>query len=416
MDKVIFHIDMDSFFVSCERKNNPSLKNKPVVIATNFKRSIITAASYEVKNKGFKVGEPLYLVKDKIPDLVFIGPHMELYSLISHQVFDYIKKTYCQKIQVYSIDECYLDVSEEIYKYGSALNMAKTIQQDILNTFDLPCSIGVSYSKFLAKMSTNKAKPFGILQTKKEDIEKNFYNLPVDKIFGVGRSTAPKLHKANIHTYKDLINIDNELFLRKIFTKNYKVFINQLKGNNIEENQHQINTKSISNSMTFMDKDSNDINFIIDKLADISLNISLRAKDLNVAGNNISFLIRNTNKQWFSFQKKLNHYTDNVEVIYKNVLALFKSNFEGQMVRGLGIRLSNLISKFDVPKQIDLLESDFENKSNKRILIDELNIKFGDNVLKTGAELLKEHNVGTNNIKFLRQTHITKPKKIKLGD
>ncbi|WP_261368982.1 hypothetical protein [Mycoplasma struthionis] len=127
MNKVIFHIDMDAFFVSCERAINPSLNNKPIIIARNSNRAIITAMSYEIKNKGFKVGDPFYKVKDVFKDALIIEPHYELYSLTSKRLFERLAYELNIEIEVYSIDECYIDVTEILEKKQNlSKNFCKT--------------------------------------------------------------------------------------------------------------------------------------------------------------------------------------------------------------------------------------------------------------------------------------------------
>ncbi|WP_369085971.1 DNA polymerase IV [Metamycoplasma spumans] len=401
MDKVIFHIDMDAFFVSCERKMNPELNNKPVVIAQNHKRAIISAMSYELKKIGFRVGDPFFKIKEKVKDVIIVEPHYELYSLISKNVFEYIQKNFTDKIEIYSIDEYYLDVSDLVNEYRTKLDLAKEIQRKILKDLNLPCSIGISYSKFLAKMSTNKAKPFGILETKQEDIEKHFYDLPVEKIFGIGRKMAPVLKANNIHTYRDLVNFKNELLLRKILTKNYYIFIERLKGNKeITDHVFKEEVKGIGNSITFLN-DLKTQTEALEQLRNLVNNVSARAIDQNQEGCNISISIRNTSRIWSSKQKKFNFYTNDPQKIYSWVLYLFEDFWDEKPIRGLGVKLNNLRSVFYNNEQIDLLEDKKLSEVNK--LIYELNFKMGKNLLKTGAQLAKEKNKDKHNIRFLRR-------------
>ncbi|CRH45826.1 DNA polymerase IV [Chlamydia trachomatis] len=146
-------------------------------------------------------------------------------------------------------------------------------------------------------MSTNKAKPFGILQTKKEDIEKHFFDLSVKKIFGIGKASAEKLIYNNINTYSDLVNCQNDVFLKSVFGKNYFIFIQNLKGLNITKEHvlpHEV--KSISNSETFMVADSNDENYLINELKKIVKNVCERANNSNLEGNEITVSLIQKNK------------------------------------------------------------------------------------------------------------------------
>ncbi len=408
MAKVLFHIDMDSFFVSCERALNPRLNNKPIIIANNYKRAIISAMSYEIKNLGFRVGDPFYKVKNKLPDTIVISPHYELYSLTSKKIFEFINKNYGPHIEIYSIDECYLDVTMAVKKYDSPITYAKKIQDDILKYFKIPCSIGISYTKFLAKMSTNKIKPFGILETKKGDIINNFYSLPVKKIFGVGKKISLSLEKANLKTYEDIINCKNILLLNKIFGKNYFIFIKTLKGEN-ETFEHELveNTKGISNSITFTINDSNDPDFLHSEIFKLAENVFRRAKDQCVTGSLVSISIRNVDKIWKTKQKKLSYYVANIHDLYEVAYSLFDEFWNGEMIRGLGIHLSNLRSLFEV-EQYDLF-TEYNNESKINKIINSINFQYDIPQLKTVKQLLVENGKDINNIKFLRK-NITKTK------
>lgn len=415
MSKVIFHIDMDSFFVSCERSKNESLINKPVVIASNLKRAIVTAMSYEVKNAGFKTGDPFYLVKYKIKDLIVIEPHYQLYSLMSKKIFNFLEQNFSKKIEIYSIDECYLDVTNAVRNFDSVLQLAKTIQEQILKVFKIPCSIGISYTKFLAKMSTNKAKPFGILQTKKEDIEKHFFDLSVKKIFGIGKASAEKLIYNNINTYSDLVNCQNDVFLKSVFGKNYFIFIQNLKGLNITKEHvlpHEV--KSISNSETFMVADSNDENYLINELKKIVKNVCERANNSNLEGNEITVSLIQKNKLWNSKHKKIGIWTNNYETIWNHVFLLFKEMWRENEIRGLGIALRGLRTIFNNYSSLNLFELDNKNIIDK--IINEQNFLEGKNQLKTLYQYSKEKQINTENIKFLRKNSKTKNKTINLEE
>ncbi|PZV99940.1 Y-family DNA polymerase [Metamycoplasma auris] len=414
MGRIIFHIDMDSFFVSCERSKNETLNNKPVIIASNSKRAIVTAMSYEVKNQGFKVGDPFYLVKDKIKNLIIIEPHYELYSLVSKKIFQFIEEFFSSKIEIYSIDECYIDVTDEVKKFHSPHTMAKEIQTKILEVFKIPCSIGISYTKFLAKMSTNKIKPFGILETTKKDIKQNFYNLPVNKIFGVGKGIAPKLQKNNINTYEDLINCENDILLKNIFGKNYYLFINDLKGENSKQHILSTDVKSISNSKTFMNEDYDNLNILLNELKIITLNISERAKDLNLEGKEISISIRNQDRIWIHRNKKMPSLTNDFNILWKYISNLFINLWDDNKVRGLGVTLSSLVSIFDDSNSLNLF--DVESKNLVERIISENNFAIGKNTLKTLDQYKKEINKNSENIRFLRKNTKSYNKKINLED
>ncbi|MBN0970925.1 DNA polymerase IV [Mycoplasma phocoeninasale] len=415
MSRIIFHIDMDTFFVSCERAIQPNLNDRPVVIADSHKRSIISAMSNEVKKLGFKVGDPFYLVKSKIDNVTVLKPNYQLYSLTSKRIFEYIAKNFTNKIEIYSIDECYIDCTELLANQNlTPLELASKIQRRLLADLKIPCSIGISYTKFLAKMSTNKAKPFGILETKYENIPEYFYPLSIEKIFGIGKKISKTLRTMNINTYEELINFQNDLALKKVFGKNYYLFIKTLKGEN-EGYDHVLSEKikGISNSLTFMEVDSNDQDFLKGELFKLSYNIARRAQDKNLEGNVISLSIRDTKKVWKIKQHKIAFYSNDFDVIYKISCKLFDEFWDENWVRGLGIRISNLRSIFSAG-DIDLFSSNNNSKIDN--LIDYVNSSLGSKKLKTANQLLKENKIDINNIRFLRKNVFSKNDKINLEE
>ncbi|MDC8937688.1 Y-family DNA polymerase [Metamycoplasma hyosynoviae] len=397
--KYIFHVDMDSFFVSCERKNNPLLINKPVAIAKQYKRSIATAISSELKKLGFKAGDPIYLIKEKFPSVVIVEPNLEYYVEVSQNIFNYIKDNFSDKIEIYSIDECFIE--KELEAWQNPLEIATELQEKIKKNTSIPCSIGISYTKFLAKMSTYKAKPHGIIWTKPEDIEKNFYDLEVNKIFGIGKAYSKKLLEAGIKTYRDIVNLENDNFLKKIFGKNYASLLKQLKG---EVSQEIVNTKwnpqGIGRNETFLEDDLEDFSQIKSKLMDLCKDVANSLQSLGREGNVVSIQLRNIDKKWHIFQKKLSEHISTWEKIFDIVLFLFNTNWQDEPLRGIGVRVSNLREIYLQNDFIDLF-TDFENDKVKNIILI-INNHFKANVLKT----LKQYETEIKNlqgIKFIKK-------------
>ncbi|WP_412031423.1 Y-family DNA polymerase [Metamycoplasma buccale] len=413
-NKIIFHIDMDSFFVSCERLMNPKLKNKPLAIAKPHKRSIASSISYELKKLGFKPGDSFAIIKKQVPEIVFVKPHYELYTHFAHKVFNYLAKNYTENIEIYSIDECYIDMTSFMETYHSSpIVLAHEIQEKILKNIGLPCSIGISYTKFLAKMSTNMAKPYGILETKKDQIKDRFFDLKIDDVFGIGKSTAFKLHNIGIYKYKDLLQYKNFYALNQIFGKNYNDMISQMNGeieNDIVVEQEL--SKGISNTVTFMENDYSDKSIIYEYLYKIVENISSRAQLHNVESSNIAILIRKSNKNWISKQKKLAIPTNDFDLILKISKKLFDELWDEQMIRGIGVRVTDLNSIFLKKCEFDLF-NDFNDNKIKRLIFT-LNQEFGSNVLKTMKQLEMEQKAKTKNMKFLREDNWIEGTKIKI--
>lgn len=393
---------MDSFFVSCEKKNNPNLQNKLIAIAKEYKRSIASSMSSELKKMGFKAGDSIQIIKSKVKNLVVVEPHYELYTSVAHDIFNLLKNTFSNVIEIYSIDECFLEIFAQDDNF--ALKRAKEIQDTILEKIKIPCSIGISYSKFLAKMSTNKAKPHGIILTNREDIEPYFYDLKVEKIFGIGNNTAIKLNAGNIFTYRDLVNFNNKPFLRSIFGKNAEKVINELKGDQVNDKLIiNADPQGIGNSMTFMEMDIENESELIKSLEEIIKTVAYRLQSQNLQGNVFCLQIRNNDKKWESIQKKVQKYTNDYATIYKIAKELFYSFWKEDSIRGLGFRVSNLKTIFDENYSIDLFDNVKEDKIED--IIFSINYKLGKQVLKKGSQFVLEQKAKPKSIKFLKEDY-----------
>ncbi len=167
--KIILHLDFDSYFVSAERTIDKSLIGKPVAVSYGGERATVLSVSYEAKKLGLRAPMPLFLAKQKIKDLTIIKPSFGLYTMLSTRVFEHLFNNYTKNVQVASIDECFLDVSDLVSNFEQAKKLSAKIQEDLIKTFDLPASFGISQNKFVAKMSTAINKPYGITVLPKEN-------------------------------------------------------------------------------------------------------------------------------------------------------------------------------------------------------------------------------------------------------
>jgi DNA polymerase-4 len=167
--KTIFHIDMNSFFPSVEELLNPALKGKPVIVAANNRRSVVSSANYEARKYGVKSAMPLYRALLLCPKAKLVEPHFEYYEKYHNEFISLIKEKFTKEVEVASIDECYIDATK-LVKRTSIMKVALSIQNAIKNKLGLNCSIGISNNKFLAKMASKFKKPLGITMLYKEDL------------------------------------------------------------------------------------------------------------------------------------------------------------------------------------------------------------------------------------------------------
>ncbi|MGL5643319.1 MAG: Y-family DNA polymerase, partial [Metamycoplasmataceae bacterium] len=298
-NKVILHIDVDSFFVSCEVALRPELANKEVAIGIDSPRSIVTSLSYAAKAKGAKVPWKLGLVKERCPNLIIIEPNMNLYQNFSKKIYDLLVKDYHKDIEIVSIDEWYIDASDIWKKYGSIRNLAFDIQKKISTKLSIPISIGISYNKFLAKMATAINKPMGITFITHKNYQDIIWPMPINNYYGIGRSTEPQLRKMNIETIGDLAKCDyNDPRIRKIFLNQSQKIIDNANGiGESDLNLERNILKSIGNERMFLTGFTNNRKEIYNGLRYVASLVSQRLLDRNLMGRHITVNIKLDHKR-----------------------------------------------------------------------------------------------------------------------
>ncbi|QNM93900.1 DNA polymerase IV [Mycoplasma sp. Pen4] len=387
---VIFHIDFDSYFVSASRAKDPNLNNKPIAIARSSAHAIAVSVSYELKRSGVKAGMKVYEIRSIEPRTIFVNSDMDYYVQLSNQIFTYIASEFSGNISISSIDECFLDVSEIVYTQNiEPRKLAAIVQSQILNIFSIPITIGISHNRFLAKMTTNISKPFGIGYTDEKNYKEHFFNLDIEQFHGIGKKIAKKLREVNINTIGDLsLRDQTDMQLNAIFGRTTREYLSKLDPNIYEHVVFkETQPAGIGNEITFDDYDL-DMNEKINKLKEMCKKVALRADVDNLAGNVVTLTIRFRDKRWISKQHKISDYINDVGSITKIALKIFNENqFDERNFIGVGVRLSGLKSVFDIFRPISL----FETNSKKEIsrvdkLITKINQKMHNNSVMTLSE------------------------------
>jgi DNA polymerase-4 len=207
MVRKIIHIDMDAFYASVEQRDNPELRGKPVVVAWQAKRSVVCAASYEARAFGVRSAMPAGQAERLCPGAVFVPPDFTRYKAVSREVREIFKR-HTDLIEPLSLDEAYLDVTENKSGLPTATLVARTIREQIRQELNLTASAGVAPNKFLAKIASDWRKPNGLFVIQPEDIDAFLAPLPVGRLPGVGKVTGEKLGKLEVKTVGDLRTLE----------------------------------------------------------------------------------------------------------------------------------------------------------------------------------------------------------------
>lgn len=342
---VIIYIDMNSFFVSCHQVKNQELKDKPVVVSGDSRRAVVASASYEARKFSIRSGMPLYQAYNLCPTLVKINTDFKLYKNYSKKIFNFLAKKFSKLIEQCSIDEYCLDITDTYQSYGSTLNCAKKIQEEILKKFDLPCSIGISFNKVLAKMASKLEKPQGIAIVNHNNLKEKLYFLPIEKMNGIGPKTSIKLKTLNIYKIGDLVANTNYQALKEILGKRYLILINQAQGKTKEtiNLNSQKEYKSIGRDLT-LEYDSNEEEILKAILKKLAHDVATNAKKRKFTGKTLVCGFKFNNK-WTTKQCQLENPTNDEKTIYELSLILFDKIWKSeQLIRALRIAIKKSVN------------------------------------------------------------------------
>lgn len=247
----IIHIDMDAFFASVELRERPDLQNLPVVISSHHPRAVIAAASYPARKFGLRSAMSMTQAKKLCPQVVVIEPNFEKYRDVSQQIHQVFQK-YTHLIEPLSLDEAFLDVTENLQDIPSATEVAERIRTDIFKVTGLTASAGVAPNKFLAKIASDWNKPNGICIIKPKQVQHFIQDLPLKKIPGVGKVTQEKLKTLQLETLGDLQQIDENVLIHHFGKYGQQLFL-YAQGIDDRPVQSERQRQQISKEITFDD-------------------------------------------------------------------------------------------------------------------------------------------------------------------
>jgi len=334
----IIHVDMDAFYASVEQRDNPELKGKPVAVGGSKDRGVVAAASYEARQYGVYSAMPSITAYKKCPHIIFVRPRFEVYKEVSHQIREVFAE-YTDLIEPLSLDEAYLDVTENKMNMEFAMDIAKEIKAKIKERTQLTASAGISYNKFLAKIASDYNKPDGFYVITPKMAEKFVEQLKIEKFFGVGKVTAQKMHKRGIFTGLDLKSkrLDE---LNRWFGKSGKYYFNVARGiDNRAVNPNRIR-KSLGAERTY-GIDITSRTALIDNLNNIADVLIKRMEKSDATGKSLTLKVKYANFKQITRSKTLNEpiaINQIVELSYG--LAELIPDVE-QGIRLLGLQISN---------------------------------------------------------------------------
>lgn len=382
MDRIIFLVDMNAFFISCEMSRNNELKGKPAAVAGDPKnrKGIILSGNYDARAYGVKTTMTVNEAKKLCPSIILVPPDHDFYSKRSREVMNVFSR-FTPNVQQNSIDEAWLDVTGCKGLFGEPLEIAKKIMDTIMNELDLWCSIGISSNKFLSKMASDMKKPLGITELYPEDIKNKLWPMPVRSMYGVGKQTEKKLIDMSIYTIGDLA-VCNVKKLIKCFGSYGEVLNNHANG--IDESSVEINpyheNKSISRSVTLA-RDTVDLEYVRNIIIELSEEIGIEARRNGWKGGKVSIVLKYSDFKVITRQKSITP-SNLSRIIYDTACELLKKNWNTiNPVRLVGVGLGNIEDEVEQLSLFDLVEDSFKNKKEEKLekAMDLIREKYGMN-------------------------------------
>lgn len=337
----IIHVDMDAYYAAIEIREDPSLKGKCVIVGGSPNgRGVVCTCSYEARKYGVRSGMSSRQAWQLCPQGIFINSNFALYRQVSKQIRE-IFRSYTDKVETLSLDEAYLDVTENKVDCSDAIKIARSIKSDILKTTQLTCSAGVSFNKFLAKLASEMEKPDGLYQITSENAREILFTLPIEKFHGIGKVTATRMKKLGIHNGKELYNMELAELLRH-FGKVGNYFHQVVRGIDEREVISEADPKSLSCERTFS-TDLSSIDEIMEYLQPLVERLSSRMTAHNIQAQNIGIKIKYDNFQCITRSCTLPELSSDAELLFKNAQRLLVENWdENRKIRLLGVGVDRL--------------------------------------------------------------------------
>ncbi len=401
MDKVIFHIDVNSAFLSWEavyRLNvlgeETDLRTVPSAVGGDMSKrhGVILAKSVPAKKYNIRTGEPIVDALRKCPGLLLVKPNHALYREQSELFLEILKK-YSPVVEQYSIDEAFMDMTGMEKLFGEPLKAAHTLKNEIYNTLGFTVNVGISCNKLLAKMAGDFEKPDKVHTLFPWEIEEKMWPLPVGNLLFVGGATEKKLHSLGIRTIGELAGADVNV-LKAVMKKQGEMLYNYANGRDSSELDNayeQEDNKGYSNSTTIA-FDVTDTYTAKNYIKELSENVALRLRQDDMRAGEVSVMIKYNDFSKVSHQCALSCITNITKEIYETACRLFDEMWDGAPIRLIGVRAGK-VSHSGSNRQLSLFDTtDYEKLEKLDKAMDSIRVRFGTDAVKP-ASFLKKRNI-----------------------
>ena len=382
---IIALVDCDSFFVSCEQAVNPSLKGKPVCVMSGRGQCVISR-SKEAKNLGIRMGMPYFQIEGQMKKAVFINANHDLYLSLSKEVMN-VLQSFSPVVEVYSIDEAFVDLTglERLYKMNY-LEIAQMIREEVRNKVNIPVSIGISSSKSLAKLASDKAKKLeeGVFLIGRRKIIPLLEKTSIDEIWGIGKNLSVLFRKHGILTAYELVSQD-DLWLNKQVGIRGLEMKHELLGEKVSPVSNEVKLPKSIQKTSALAKFSSDKNYLKNSLNYHIHRACVKLRKLNAKCKGITLFLRTKDFKVFCEKKILNSATDFELEISDIILGLLEKIYNpNTLYRSTGVILDTFV--FNSEAQMSLFSDASIDEKNAKLArcFDKLEQKFGKDIIQTG--------------------------------
>lgn len=393
MKNIIMHIDVNNAFLSwtavdlLKKGYQIDIRNIEAIIGgdESKRHGIVLAKSMPAKRKGVKTAETIRDAKRKCNNLKIFPPDHTLYKDMSNKLFNLISN-YTPDIEKLSVDECFIDYSKIYNLYGDPIRFAYKLKKEIKDTLGFTVNIGIANNKLCAKMASDFLKPDRVHTLFENEIEGKMYPLPIEDLYGVGKSSSKKLRELKINTIGDLADSDPQV-LYKYFKNQADKLINSAKG--IDDSiivSKKVETECISNSTT-ISYNLNSLEEIYKYLYPLVENVSINLRKKNKYTSQISVMLKDKYFKSYSHQRKLKNPTSNTDEIYSVAKELVKELWNEEGIRLVGVALSKLSTSLH--HQISMFEDVkvVENNNELDKVVDKLKSTYGNNIIGKASQM-----------------------------
>jgi DNA polymerase IV (DinB-like DNA polymerase) len=341
--RITLHIDMDSFYSSVETREAPELRERAVIVGSDPKngigRGVVSTCSYEARKYGIHSGKPISKAYKLCPGGVYLPVNMELYKCTSARIMEIVRE-FSLRFQQVSVDEAYMELGRDITEYDKAIDVAKTIKEKILHMEGLTCSVGIAPNKVIAKIASDFNKPDGLTVVRPEEVRQFLDPLPISKIPGIGKKTAPLLHEMGLETVGELAKYDVQILIAR-FGKLGLTMHGMANGIDEREIEESEGVKSISKEDTF-DEDIADPDTIKKVFYALSGKVHASLLKKRYRFRTITIRVRYENFSTYTRSRTLSCASTDLYIMRREAMYLMKEFIGTGRFRLLGVGVSNL--------------------------------------------------------------------------